>query len=235
MKKEEFLVKTNEMGIEPEEYRIFPGILVRQPYSYGTYLDEDEWVLYHIDERNSIHEFLRGDENFIFDNLYKFLFATLQLDDYLNNSITVDIVETTKSEGDNGMKIVDDYTEYHRIIKVKYDVGIISEKYPGLSICYRLIRKNEGHLKKITLTEVYDLGEYRKPWRMSFQEFKDKFNTEEEFLKSFTIFQLDEWKLLLDYKMYYLNIWGDCSKKNASCRIPNGITIDIKEILEIED
>lgn len=98
MRKEEFINRVNAMGIKVEDFGIYPGILNKKQYSMGTYCNNGEWVLYSVDERNNMSESLRGDEDMVFDRLFRKLFVRLDEQNYINDSITKDIVKTTQDE-----------------------------------------------------------------------------------------------------------------------------------------
>ena len=98
MNREEFIENITEMGIKPENYGIYVDKLAGSSYVMGIYCDNGEWVVYWVDERNNIFESYRGDEDIAFDSFFRKLFVRLDDLNYINDSVTKDIVKITKTE-----------------------------------------------------------------------------------------------------------------------------------------
>ena len=97
MKRKDFIDNITEMGIKPENYGVYVDELCRAAYGMGIYCDNGEWVVYKVDERNNIFESVRGDEDIAFDSFFRKLFVRLDDLNYINYSITKDIVKTTRT------------------------------------------------------------------------------------------------------------------------------------------
>ena len=97
MKREVFVESSVDMGINLEYFGVYVGSVCKSPYSMGAYFDNGHWVLYSVDERNNLYEEFRGDEDSVFDMLFNDLMVRLDDLNYINYSITKDIVKTTRT------------------------------------------------------------------------------------------------------------------------------------------
>lgn len=80
MKKEEFIRFIKEIGIvDIEEFRIYIGSLCKTQYSRGVYMDQGEWIVYSVDERNNCQIRYKGAENIAFDKIFITLMAGLYI------------------------------------------------------------------------------------------------------------------------------------------------------------
>ena len=97
MKREEFIEKITEMGIDCEHNGLFVDSVCEQAYSEGVYQDNEDWVVYSVDERNNLYEEFRGEEDVAFDRLFRKVFVRLFHEKAFNTSITEEIVQTPRT------------------------------------------------------------------------------------------------------------------------------------------
>ena len=97
MKREEFIEKITEMGIDCEHNGLFVDSVCEQAYSEGVYQDNEDWIVYSVDERNNLYEEFRGEEDVAFDRLFRKVFVRLFHEKAFNTSITEEIVQTPRT------------------------------------------------------------------------------------------------------------------------------------------
>lgn len=97
MKREEFIEKITEMGIDCKRHIMYVDLVCKQAYAEGIYQDNEDWVIYSVDERNNLYEYYRGEENGAFDMFFSDLLVRLYEENYINASITKEIVQTPRT------------------------------------------------------------------------------------------------------------------------------------------
>lgn len=98
MTKEDFVNRINNIGIILEDFGAYLGILSKKQYSIGVFCDNGEWVVYSVDERNNVFESFRGDEDTAFEKFYRKLFVRIDEQNYINESVTKDIIKLTQRD-----------------------------------------------------------------------------------------------------------------------------------------
>lgn len=99
MKKEEFIRFVKEIGIDNiEKLGIYVGKLCKTQYYTGIYFNDDEWIVYGVDERNNSYVLFKGAEEVAFDRLFRKLLVRLRMDGYVNQSVTKNIIKTTRTD-----------------------------------------------------------------------------------------------------------------------------------------
>lgn len=70
MKKSEYEIKIQDLGINLEKLNIVIGRKTKVPFSTGCYFENDNWILYDVDERQNFSIIEAGEEERIFKFLY---------------------------------------------------------------------------------------------------------------------------------------------------------------------
>ncbi len=70
MKRNEYENKIKVLGINLEKLNIVIGRKTNVPFSTGCYFEDENWVLYGVDERQNFSIVEKGDEDRIFKFLY---------------------------------------------------------------------------------------------------------------------------------------------------------------------
>lgn len=70
MKRNEYENKIKVLGINLEHLNIVIGRKTNVPFSTGVYFQDENWVLYDVDERQNFSIIEKGDEDRIFKFLY---------------------------------------------------------------------------------------------------------------------------------------------------------------------
>lgn len=70
MKKSEYEIKIQDLGINLEKLNIVIGRKTNVPFSTGCYFENDNWILYDVDERQNFSIIEAGEEERIFKFLY---------------------------------------------------------------------------------------------------------------------------------------------------------------------
>ena len=97
MKREEFIEKITEMGINCKRHIMYVDLVCKQAYAEGIYQDNEDWVIYSVDERNNLYEYYRGEENGAFDMFFSDLLVRMYEENYINASITKEIVQISRT------------------------------------------------------------------------------------------------------------------------------------------
>lgn len=98
MIRDEFIKKIEDIGINLSEFGVYIDKIVKTQYSLGIFQDGQDWVVYNVDERNTLSESYRGEENIAFDRLFRKIFVRLDELNYVNDSITKEIIKVSKDE-----------------------------------------------------------------------------------------------------------------------------------------
>ena len=96
MTRVEFQKKIEDIGLDLEIIGVVMDSLIRAPYTLGVYKRGDEWVLYTVDERNIVYESFVGAEDVAFEKLFRKVFVKLDELNYLNDSVTKDVIKSEK-------------------------------------------------------------------------------------------------------------------------------------------
>ena len=96
MKREEFIEKITEMGINCAQHVMFVDSVCKIAYAEGIYQDNEDWVVYSVDGRHNLFEEFRGEEDVAFDRFFRRLFVKLYYEKVINTSITEEIVQTPR-------------------------------------------------------------------------------------------------------------------------------------------
>ncbi|AAK78324.1 hypothetical protein BJV85_003676 [Clostridium acetobutylicum] len=70
MKQDEYMKKVNQLGINLERLNIVVGRKTNIPNSIGCYFEDENWILYGVDERQNFSIVENGNEDRIFKFLY---------------------------------------------------------------------------------------------------------------------------------------------------------------------
>lgn len=70
MTRNEYEYKIKELGINLEDLNIVIGRRTNVPFSTGCYFDDENWILYDVDERQKFSIIEKSNENRIFKFLY---------------------------------------------------------------------------------------------------------------------------------------------------------------------
>ena len=97
MTKEEFLKKLQEYGINLDRYQIAIDYKTREMYYTGIYKDGDKWIVYNVGDRNEVSIFYEGNERTAYMYIYDILFVDIRDAGFINQSITEDVIQTSKS------------------------------------------------------------------------------------------------------------------------------------------
>lgn len=96
MTRVEFQKKIEAIGLNFEIVGVVVDSLTKTPYTLGVYKRNDEWVLYSVDERNVVYESFVGAEDIAFEKLFRKIFVKLDELNYVNNSMTKDVIKMEK-------------------------------------------------------------------------------------------------------------------------------------------
>ena len=97
MTKEEFLKKLQEYGINLDRYQIAIDYKTREMYYTGIYKDGDKWIVYNVGDRNEVSVLYEGNERTAYMYIYGALLADIENAGFVNQSITEDVIQTSKS------------------------------------------------------------------------------------------------------------------------------------------
>lgn len=97
MTKEEFYKKLQEYGINLDRYQIAIDYKTREMYYTGIYKDGDKWIVYNVGDRNEVSIFYEGNERTAYMYIYGALLADIENAGFVNQSITEDVIQTSKS------------------------------------------------------------------------------------------------------------------------------------------
>lgn len=97
MTKEEFLKKLQEYGIDLDRYQIAVDYKTSEMYYTGIYKDGDKWIVYNVGDRNEISVFYEENERTAYMYIYGALLADIENAGFVNQSITEDVIQTSKS------------------------------------------------------------------------------------------------------------------------------------------
>ena len=100
MTKEEFLKKVNNYGIDLDSFFIVIGYEPKWMYYTGIYQDDKDWIIYDVNERNEATVVYKGTEERAFSELYSMLLGRISRKGFVNESITKDIIQTSKQDVD---------------------------------------------------------------------------------------------------------------------------------------
>ena len=70
MNKDEFIKYVNQNNIDLDKYNIVVGEKSNTPYTIGCYVENSNWILYEVGERQNFSMLKRGNEQEIFQHLY---------------------------------------------------------------------------------------------------------------------------------------------------------------------
>ena len=97
MNKEEFYKKLQEYGIDLDRYQIAIDYKTSEMYYTGIYKDGDKWIVYNVGDRNEVSVFYEENERTAYMYIYGALLADIENADFVNRSITRNVIQTSKS------------------------------------------------------------------------------------------------------------------------------------------
>ena len=96
MTKTEFFQELEKYGLKLEDFRLFVDEISHIPDSYSIVQEKNTWIIYHFDQRYNLREYFQDNEKETFDFFFSILIDNLY-PDYLNHSISKDVVLTEKN------------------------------------------------------------------------------------------------------------------------------------------
>ena len=121
MKREEFIEKITEMGIDCKRHIMYVDLVFKQAYAEGIYQDNEDWVIYSVDERNNLYEYYRGEENGAFDMFFSDLLVRLYEENYINISDPIEFLEVhfKQERGGISTELILNINGEHKILRGK--------------------------------------------------------------------------------------------------------------------
>ena len=96
MDRTEFFNNIAKYGFNLKDFHLYIDKISYIPDSYSIIQERNTWTIYYSDERNDLRKFFQGNETETFDFFFIILVNNLY-PDYLNHSISEDVVLTKKS------------------------------------------------------------------------------------------------------------------------------------------